>query len=66
MTDIVLTEDDDRPGQILAHRLDCPMIAAHRAEDRFIATLIGVARPLPDDLKRHACMAEGGSDGDMP
>jgi hypothetical protein len=54
--DIALVEDDDDPGHVMAHRLDCPVVRQHRDEDRMIFNLFGISKPLPDDLKRHECM----------
>lgn len=56
--DIVLTEDDTVPGQLIAHRPGCPAIDDHRAYDRPVLTMIGCTRPLPQHLKRHGCWGE--------
>jgi hypothetical protein len=54
--DIALTEDDDRPGYMLAHQPDCPVVQDHREQERPICTMFGVTRPLPPNLKRHECL----------
>ena len=55
--DYALTEDED--GGALAHRLDCPMVAEHRAASRPVLTLLACAKPLVlSDARRHHCLDE--------
>lgn len=54
--DVTLTEDDERPGKLLAHRPDCPMVSRHRDEDRPLMTMFGCEGPLPFDVRQHECL----------
>lgn len=56
MTDIALTEGED--GRPLAHRPDCPVVTAHRAAGKFIATLFDIRSELPADLAQHSCLKD--------
>ena len=54
--DITLTEGDD--GELLAHHLDCPMVEAHRAQNRPIMTLMGCTKPLVTWVNQHSCLEQ--------
>jgi hypothetical protein len=57
--DIALTEDDDRAGGVIAHRIDCPVVQIHREAGRVIMTMLGCKHPLAGEIKRHHCLEEG-------
>jgi len=57
MIDVALTEDDERPGRVLAHRPDCPVVARHRKQDRMIMTMFGVELPIPE-ARLCSCLQE--------
>ena len=54
--DIALTEGPD--GEVLAHRADCPEARKMAAAGMPVATMFGIQKPLPDDVKRHSCLEE--------
>jgi len=54
--DLVLTEDDGRPGKLLVHRPGCPAVEDHRAAGRMVVTMLGTQAPIPPDLRRHDCV----------
>ncbi len=54
---LVLTEDDEKKGEIIAHHLECPVVQEHRAQGRYLATLIGIQKPLPSHVKQHKCLS---------
>jgi hypothetical protein len=56
--DLVLTEDDEDPSKVLMHRLDCPMVAQHRAQERPVVTLFGVEKGsfADEQMPRHTCL----------
>jgi len=56
VTDITLTEDEDKPGTVLAHKPHCPMVQQHREAGRPIMTMLGCPDPLPPEMKRHTCL----------
>lgn len=53
---IALTENDDAPGQLMAHRPECPVVATHRVEGRMIMTMMGCVYPIPKHVTRHSCL----------
>jgi hypothetical protein len=55
--DVTLTEGEN--GEILAHRIDCPEVQKQRAQGRPLATLLGIEKPLPADVRRHSCLRAG-------
>ena len=44
MIDIAVIEDDDSPGSLVAHDPACPLVQAHRDQDRPICTMFGVKK----------------------
>jgi hypothetical protein len=55
MIDIALTEDEN--GELLAHRADCPDARRQAAHGKPVVTMFGIEKPLPQDIKRHSCLA---------
>jgi len=52
--DIALTTDDK--GQMIAHRANCAEIRT--LADKQVMTMNDCSRPLPRDIKRHACLSD--------
>jgi hypothetical protein len=54
--DFALAEDE-KSGQVIIHRADCPTVRAQAARGRPVITLFG-AKKLPHYLEVHSCMRE--------
>ena len=59
LRDVILTENGDDTGRMLAHRPSCPVVMDHRMRDRPIVTMLGITKPLPPDLPLCRCITEG-------
>lgn len=55
LKDLALT-GDQATGEVIAHRLDCPVVQLHRDAGLPILNLYDCQGTLPADLKRHACL----------
>lgn len=55
--DLALGPDPDIPGEVLAHRADCPMVRQQADAGDPVATLFGCEQPLPSHVKLHTCLS---------
>jgi hypothetical protein len=47
----------DPDGALLLHTPDCPMVHDHRRKELPLMTMLGCEGELPDEVKRHRCLA---------
>jgi hypothetical protein len=52
--DLAITEDDDAPMTLIAHRPDCPVVERHRVAGRPVMVMLGCENA--DNIKLHSCL----------